>query len=359
MLHRTISGTDLSLSILGFGNFTFGVNWWGDFTDKQAVSIQNHAVDQGVTFFDTAPAYGNWRAEKLMKPTLQYAGRDNIVLSTKFGYDLTADPGEEGSHRERKQNFTPGNLRKELEKSLDNMGVDHIDLYQAHNIKLPHYTPELFEELEKFKTEGKIKEWGIALGPAIGWREEGHTAFLEHDAAVVQTVYNLYEQDLGREFGEIAEHRGRGGIIARVPTNSGMLDEEFKDEHHQFPPRDHRKFRDKAWLVYGLKKNAIVNEMAGDLGLTVQQFALRWLAHQPAMVSIEPNILSKQDVDTYIDACNGDPLPPEVTQKVAELYEDDWGLGEAAHPCDFKSSTAEGGSLRASYKPADLAGVGS
>lgn len=364
MQYRTIPGTDLSLSLLGFGNFVFGVNWWGDFTDEQAITIQNYAFDRGVTFFDTAPAYGNWRAESLMKPTLQYAGRDNIVLSTKFGYDLVTDPGEEGYHRERKQNFSPDNLRQELEHSLQNMGVDHIDLYQAHNIKLPHYRPELFEQLERFKVEGKIREWGVALGPAIGWREEGHAAFLEHDAAVVQTVANLYEQDLGREFGEIAEAKGRlglrggfrgGGVIARVPTNSGMLDEEFKDEHHEFPERDHRKFRDRAWMVYGLKKNVIVHEMAGDLGMTVTQFALRWLAMQPAMVSIEPNILSTDDVDRYAACCDGAELPADVMAKVAELYADDWGLGEESHPCDFKSSTAEGGKVRSGYLQPALA----
>ena len=107
MQQRQLPGTDLSLSLLGLGNFTFGVDWWGTFSDDEAVAIQNHAFDRGVTFFDTAPAYGNWRAEGLMKQTLEYAGRDNICLSTKFGYDLFVDPGEEGSHRERKQDFSP------------------------------------------------------------------------------------------------------------------------------------------------------------------------------------------------------------------------------------------------------------
>ncbi len=352
MQQRIIPGTDLHVSLLGFGNFTFGVNWWGDFTDDQAIAIQNHAVDQGVTFFDTAPAYGNWRAERLMKPTLAYAGRDHITLSTKFGYDLFNDPGEEGGHRERKQDFTPAAVRKELELSLKNMGVEHIDLYQAHNIKLPHYADELFETLDGLKAQGKIGEWGIALGPAIGFREEGHRAFLECKAATVQTVYNLYEQDLGREFGEIAQKLGRGGVIARVPTNSGILDEEFTSEHHQFDPNDHRKFRDRAWLTYGLKKNAIIREIAGDLGMTVQQFAIRWLACQPAVVSIEPNILSKQNVDDYAFACDGSPLPADVLRHVRELYESDFGLGDAAHPCDFKSSTSESGKVRSGYEPA-------
>lgn len=355
MQQRIIPGTDLHVSLLGFGNFTFGVNWWGDISDQEAVAIQNHAVDLGVNFFDTAPAYGNWRAERLMKPTLDYAGRDHITLSTKFGYDLHTDPGEEGGHRERKQNFRPEHVRSELEHSLQIMGVDCIDLYQAHNIKLPHFQDDLFETLEQLKAEGKIRAWGVALGPAIGWREEGHQALLERSAAVVQTVFNLYEQDLGREFGEIAQHLGRGGIIARVPTNSGMLDEEFAAEQHVFDPKDHRKFRDRAWLRYGLKKNAIVREIAGDLGMTVQQFALRWLACQPAMVSIEPNILSRKDVDTYAAACDGSPIPEDVLQQIRGLYDEDFGLGSEAHPCDFKSSTSATGSIRAGFEPAVLA----
>ena len=346
---RQLPGTDLTLSLLGLGNFTFGVDWWGTFTDDEAIAIQNHAFDRGVTFFDTAPAYGNWRAEGLMKQTLAYAGRDNICLSTKFGYDLFVDPGEEGSHRERKQDFSPAQIRKECEQSLKLMGTDHIDLYQAHNIKLRHYVPELFETLEALKDEGKIREWGVALGPAIGWREEGVAAFAQHDAAVVQTVANLYEQDLGREFGEVAVSTGSGGVIARVPTNSGILDEEFDNDRHVFPEKDHRKFRDRNWLIYGLQKNQIVKEMAADLKMGVQEFAMRWLADQPAMVSIEPNILSTDDVDAYAAACDGVRLPDDVHARCAELYANDFGLGDGAHPCDFKSSTAEGGKLRSSY----------
>ncbi len=343
MQQRTIPGTDLSVSLLGFGNFVFGTNWWGDFTDDDAARLQNFAVDRGVNFFDTAPAYGNGRAEELMKPTIAYAGRDNIVLSTKFGYDFYADPGEEGSHRERKQDFSPAFVRADLERSFKRMGVDHVELYQAHNIKLPQYADDLFAELEKLRDEGKIGEWGVALGPAIGWREEGHDAFFQRGAATVQTVMNLYEQDPGREFCEIAAHGGRGGVIARVPTNSGILDEEFDSPDHLFPERDHRKFRDRNWLVYGLKKNDIVRPMAESL------------ASQPAMVSIEPNILSVADITEFAAAADGRPLPQDLLDELAALYADDFGLGDAAHPCDHKSSVAEGGAERSVYKRPALA----
>lgn len=346
---RTIPGTDLTVSLLSFGNFVFGTNWWGDFSDDEAVAVQNQAVDLGVTFFDTAPAYGNGRAEQLLGRTIREVGRDRLTITTKFGYDLVADPGVEGSHRERKQNFSAENVQRELEQSLKDLGVETIDLYQAHNIKLPHFQDELFEALEKAKAAGKIRAWGVALGPAIGWREEGHQAFLERGAATVQTVYNLYEQAPGREMCEIAAQSGKGGVIARVPTNSGMLDDEFKSPDHKFAQNDHRKFRDKEWLIYGLKKNDMVRPIAEGLGLSLRQLATKWLASQPGLVSIEPNMLSIEDVREYAEACDGSVLPDDVLKQLAEWYDDDYGLGSEAHPCDIKSSTAEGGSIRSDY----------
>ncbi|MEO0965331.1 MAG: aldo/keto reductase [Planctomycetota bacterium] len=355
MITRNIPGTDLDVSLLGFGNFTVGNNWWKDFTDDEAIALQNHAVDKGVTFFDTAPAYGNGKAEQLLKPTIAYAGRDNVVISTKYGYDLVSDPGEEGSHRERRQDFSEKNIRRELEESLTNMGIECVDLYQAHNIKLEHFSDELFALMDKLIAEGKVLAWGTALGPAIGWREEGHRSFLDHDAATVQTVFNLYEQDPGRELCEIAAKRGKGGVIARVPTNSGMLDEEFKSAEHQFPQRDHRKFRDKAWLVHGLQKNRMVKPMAEELGVSLRQFAFKWLACQPGMVSIEPNLLTTEDVDEFVAAADHPLIPDDLLDELRDLYAEDFGLGEDAHPCNLKSSVAEGGAERSSYRAPAMA----
>jgi len=350
MEYRNIAGTDLNVSLLGFGNFIFGTNWWGDYTDEQGIRLQNQAYDLGVNFFDSAAAYGNGRAESLLAETIKYAGRDNLVISTKFGYDFYSDPGEQGGHRERRQDFTPKFLRYDLEQSLLRLKIDSVDLYQAHNLKLPQYQDDLFAELQKLVDEGKIRYWGIALGPAIGWREEGYDAFIKHNAAVVQTVMNVYEQDPGREFCEIAQKLGRGAVIARVPTNSGILDEEFKCEKHQFPSHDHRKFRDKNWLIYGLKKNEILRPYAQSLGLSLRQLAFRWLASYPTMASIEPNLINLQDVQDFAAACDAPPLSAELLAKIDELYANDFYLGEAAHPCDWKSSVTPSGSIRSSYQ---------
>jgi aryl-alcohol dehydrogenase-like predicted oxidoreductase len=354
MEYRTIAGTDLRVSTLAFGNFVFGSNWWGPCTDAEGVRLQNEAFDLGVNFFDTAAAYGNGRAETLLAQTLRYAGRDNLVVSTKFGYDFYADPGDRGGHRERPQDFSAKFLRYDLEQSLLRLGIDCIDLYQAHNLKLPQFRDELFATLEEFRAQGKIRYWGVALGPAIGWREEGYRAFLERDAATVQTVFNLYEQDPGREFCRIAQGRGRGGVIARVPTNSGVLDEEFTDPEHQFPAWDHRKFRDRNWLVYGLKKNEILRPLARQCGLSLRQLALAWLTGFPSLCAVEPNLLRREDVVEFAAAA-GRTLPADVVAQLAALYDQDFGLGPDAHPCDGKSSTSATGLVRSGYQEPPVA----
>jgi aryl-alcohol dehydrogenase-like predicted oxidoreductase len=137
--------------------------------------------------------------------------------------------------------------------------------------------------------------------------------------------------------------------LARVPTNSGMLDDEFKSADHVFDPNDHRKFRDKNWLVYGIQKNNIIRPMAEELGLSLRAFALRWLASEPAMCAIEPNILSIEDVQEYAVGCTGEPLPADMRAQIEALYAADFHLGPGAHPCDIKSTCAPNGCERSQW----------
>src|SRR3954470_1277606 len=223
MNYRVIPGTKLSVSELCFGNFMYGSHMWGKTPADapEGIRLQNLAFDLGVNFFDTGDAYSNGHAERLMVDTLTYAGRDKIVLSTKFGYDFYNDPGTAGSHKERKQDFSEKFVTFALEESLKRMGTDHVDLYQAHNIKLPQFNDVFPATMEKLVKSGKVKHWGIALGPAIGWREEGVIALKEWPTCrTVQTVFNMLEQHPGRELCELAAETRNAGIIARVPHSS-------------------------------------------------------------------------------------------------------------------------------------------
>jgi aryl-alcohol dehydrogenase-like predicted oxidoreductase len=356
MNYRLIPGTTLAVSELAFGNFIYGSHMWGKTPadEGEGVRLQNLAADLGVTFFDTGDAYGNGRAESMMKPTLAYAGREKIVLSTKFGYDFYNDPGKPGSHKERAQDFSEKFLRFALEQSLTRMGTDYVDLWQAHNLKLPQMTDELRRTLDKFVQEGKIRYWGVALGPAIGWREEGVIALEQWPAgaggagcAVVQTVFNMLEQHPGRELCEIAAATGKGGIIARVPHSSGILQDKYSPDE-KFT--DHRAFRDKNWLIYGLKKVETLRHIQQAHHCTMGQLAIKWLLSWPSCVSVQPNIETEADLREFAAGCDADRLSPAEMNDIQGKVESDFGMGVEAHACDLKSSVAEGGTTKSCYQ---------
>lgn len=359
MRFRVIPGTTLKVSELAFGNFIYGSHMWGKTPadEPEGVRLQNMAYDMGVTFFDTGDAYGNGRAERMMVDTIKYAGRDKIVLSTKFGYDFYNDPGKPGSHMERKQDFSPKFLRFALEESLKRLGTDYLDLWQAHNLKLPQMTGELRQTLDDLVREGKIRYWGVALGPAIGWREEGVIALSQWGVkeaggkgtgcAMVQTVFNMFEQHPGREFAEIAAETGRGGIMARVPHSSGILQDIYTAD---MKFTDHRAFRDKNWLVYGLKKVETLRHIQKAHHCTMGQLAIKWLLSWPSCVSVQPNIVTEADLKEFAGACDGDLLTAAEMGEIQEKVESDFGFGPEAHACELKSSVTPDGRVRSEYQ---------
>ncbi len=353
MRYRTIPGTRISVSELSFGNFIFGSHMWGKTPADapEGVRLQNLAFDLGVNFFDTGDAYSNGHAERLMADTIKYAGREKIILSTKFGYDFYSDPGAAGSHKERKQDFSEKFITFALEQSLQRMGTDHVDLYQAHNMKLPQMVKEFPAIMEKLTAAGKIRHWGIALGPAIGWREEGVAAIEKWPGCkTVQTVFNMLEQHPGREFCELAAEQGTCGVMARVPHSSGILQDMYSPDE-KFD--DHRKFRDKNWLIYGLKKVEKLREIQKAHKCTVGQLAIKWLLTWPALVSVQPNIMNEAELREFAAACDGDHLSAGEMAEIQALAEADFDFGPEAHACDLKSSVDASGHTRSHYQRGD------
>ena len=351
MLRRKFGNTELEVSAISLGCWIFGVDWWGHRTQEDCNQMCSFSLDQGITFFDNGDAYGNGRAEELFGRWMKDAkiDRSKIEIGGKVGYDFYSDPGEAGSHRERKQDFSPKFLRFSLEKALQRLGTDYIDLYMAHNIKLPQFRDDTFAELEKVKDEGKIKVWGVSLGPAIGWREEGIEAIMKHNAKAVQTVYNLFEQAPGREFCDMARAHG-AGVVARVHDNSSILKDKVKIDT-EIGANDHRKFRDDNWKVYGLQKLEKVRPLAAKYGVHVHTFACKWLLMDPVMTSITGTLLDETEIREAVAACDMPDLTQQEMFELAENYAKDFGLGDPAHPCDLKSSVDPSGRVRSNYVP--------
>lgn len=351
MERRKFGDTNLEVSAVALGCWIFGVDWWGHYTQEDCDRLCSFSMDQGVTFFDNGDAYGNGRAETLFGNWMKTAGvaRDKVEIGSKFGYDFYSDPGVPGSHSERKQDFSPRLLRHSLEQSLKRLQTDYIDLYMAHNIKLPQFRDDMFAELDKIKDEGKIKVWGVSLGPAIGWREEGIDAMMKHGAKAVQTVYNLFEQCPGRELSEVA-HVYKAGVLARVHDNSSILKDVVKAETN-IEKNDHRKFRDDHWKTYGLKKVELIRPLARAHGMTIHQLACKWLLMDPNLTSITGTLLNEHEIKEAADATDMPNLSKAEMEQLAKDYAVDWNLGPDAHPCNIKSSTDPSGQTRSHYVP--------
>jgi len=349
MERRFFGDTGVEVSAISLGCWPFGVDWWGHYTDERAMGLCQFSYDLGITFFDNGDAYGNGRAETVFGKWLKESAvaRDKVEIGGKFGYDFYSDPGVPGSHSERKHDFSPKFLRFALEESLKRLGTDYIDIYTAHNIKLPQFRDDLWAELEKVKDEGKIRTWGVSLGPAIGWREEGFRAMLDHGAKVCQTVFNMFEHHPGREFCETAV-AVKGGVMARVHDNSSILKDIVKVDTN-IGENDHRKFRDQAWKVYGLKKLELVRHYATDHGMTVHQLACKWLLQQPGMTAITGTLLNEHEIREAAESCDKPNLSAKELREIFDAYENDWGLGAESHPCDIKSSIDPAGRVRSDY----------
>jgi aryl-alcohol dehydrogenase-like predicted oxidoreductase len=316
---RRFGDTDLEASEVGFGTWALGSSWWGDVSEADGERLLRLGLELGITFFETGDAYGRGRNEELVGRVLG-PHRDEVAISTKFGYDLQAARGEH-SEGERPQRWDGPFVRRALEASLRRLGTDRVDLYQLHNPRMDAIdSDETFAALEDLKAEGKIREYGVALGPAIGWREEGLRALETRGIGSIQTVYNLLEQDPGADFLAAAERHGVG-VIARVPTSSGLLDGNLTSET-SFGPGDHRRHRPREWLVEGLQKIDRIRFLCEpETGRTMAQAALRFILAQPQMTVVIPTITSEAELREYAGATDVPELSSDELARLAELYE--------------------------------------
>ncbi|HEY0142687.1 MAG TPA: aldo/keto reductase [Thermoanaerobaculia bacterium] len=360
MRYRTLHGTNLQLSELGLGTWTFTTGWWGTYSDAEAQDIIRLAIDRGINYIDTADAYGNGRGETVLAPLLRE--HPELIIGTKFGYDFYNNPERPRGQRELPQDMSPKFIRFALEKSLERLGVEQVAIYQPHNPRVVTLmTDEHWETLEKLKEEGKILAYGPSLGPAIGWRDEGIYSTGVRKAPVTQMIYNVLEQDPGREFILAAETAQSGrhyaGIaeamegaaskrlcepssafdhsfrawktpalaedgpqfLIRVTHSSGMLEGKYTIDT-RFDESDHRSHRPRSWLVEGIQKVEKLKALCEARGVTVGQLALLWLYAHPSIVSSLPNIYNAEQIDEFAAASEHPPLTDDEMETIHTLY---------------------------------------
>jgi aryl-alcohol dehydrogenase-like predicted oxidoreductase len=326
MRYRNLAGTEINVSEVGFGVWTVSTGWWGEVDDERSVRLLRRAFEKGINYFDTADTYGSGLGETILAEAFGRM-RDEVVISTKIGYDFYNHTQRRGQ-QERPQDWSEDFIRFALEQSLRRLGSDYVDFLQLHNTKMDAIEDDaLFELMEEFKREGKIRAYGIALGPKIGWLEEGVKAMRERDLAGVQMIYNLLEQDPGRALIEAARETGTS-LIVRVPHSSGMLEGRYNEET-TFAKNDHRRHRPKEWLLDGLKKVHQLSFLTESEERTLGQAALKFVLASPEIASTLPNIYDEEQLDEFAAAPDTPDLTDDELARVAELYENNFGLEPA------------------------------
>jgi aryl-alcohol dehydrogenase-like predicted oxidoreductase len=271
MRYVELGKSGLRVSRICFGTWQFG-GGWGALDRDDALAAVRTALDVGVTFFDTAQAYGFGESEELLAEGLgDDIHRDDVIVATKGGLR----PIEGGITRDTSAAF----LRDGVEKSLRHLGVEAIDLYQVH---WPHHdTP--FEEtgaaLQELKDEGKIRHVGVSNFSPAEMEELSRTVEVETD----QPPYNLFNRGIESEVLPWC-HEHDVGVLVYGPLSHGLLSGRFDpakldDDDWR---RGHEPFEGEA-LERNLEAVERLSEFAAERGVTLAQLAVAWVLAQPGV----------------------------------------------------------------------------
>jgi aryl-alcohol dehydrogenase-like predicted oxidoreductase len=335
MKYRTYPASDVTVSAVGFGLWTTSTGWWGEKSDDEAVAMLHAAHDLGITFYDAADTYGNGRSEEQLAKAFADR-RDRVVYATKFGYDFSGDAQQRRGQSELAQDFSPEFVRAALEASLRRLRTEYVDIYQMHNARMAQIDDDaLWELLESFKEEGKVRMYGVALGPAIGWLYEGVDAVRKRNAASLQIIWNMLEQYPGDEQIRAAyDSRADTGYMIRVPHSSGMLEGHYTAQT-TFPKNDHRRHRPREWLINGVEKVAQLRFLERP-DRTLGQAAIGWLLAEPRVMTVLPNIYDRDQLAEFAGAPDAPPLTSEEMARIRALYKTNFGIEEP--PMAFKGT---------------------
>jgi len=229
--------------------------------------------------------------------------RDEVTVATTFGYDTTPRPWEPAPVGPR-HDWSAGFAGRALDRSLQRLGTEPIDLWLLHHPGMDALeSGELFELLEAQVEKGKVRHVGVALGPGPGWGDEGAAALQERRVAAVETVYNVAEQQPGRDLAALAAQTG-AGLVVRDPL----------------APRIPAAAR------------ARLEFLERDRDQTLDQALLRFALTDPAVATVLPPFADRDALATLAGAADLDPLTAEDLDRIAELHQERFGIEAEAGP---------------------------
>jgi aryl-alcohol dehydrogenase-like predicted oxidoreductase len=314
---RRLGKTGLEVGEVGLGTWALGGSW-GDVPEADALATLRTALDAGVTFLDTADVYGDGRSERLIRSLFAERQRGDVVVATKAGRRL--DPHVSSG-------YDYEHLARFVARSLDNLGVESLDLLQLHCPPTDVYrTDTAFDALERMKSEGLLRHYGVSVETV----EEAELALEHAGVETIQIIYNMFRFKPADAF--FAHARARDvGIIVRVPLASGLLSGAMTRDR-AFEADDHRAFNRhgeafdvgetfsgvdfEAGLLAAAELQALVPE-----GSTLAQLALRWILMHPAVSVVIPGARRPRQARDNAAASDLPALAPRTMQRVREVYD--------------------------------------
>ncbi|AQS91310.1 aldehyde oxidase [Gluconobacter albidus] len=305
MRYRTL-GKDLTVSALGLGCMGMtGV--YGEAADRSAmIKLIHDAFDRGVTFFDTAEAYGPFTNEELVGEALEPI-RDKVVIATKFGFDINQQTGE----RSGGVNSRPEHIRVVAEAALKRLKTDRIDLFYQHRVDPDVPIEDVAGTIKELVWEGKIKHFGLSEASVQTIRR----AHAVHPVTAVQSEYSLFWREPEKELLPALEELGIG-FVPFSPLGAGFLTGQITMDT-KFPEGDFRNFVPR-FSPEARKANLalvdVVKDVASRKETTPAQVALAWLLAQKPWIAPIPGTTKLSRLEENLGAVDLVLTPADIQE---------------------------------------------
>lgn len=262
-------------------------------TDANGISVMHHAIDVGVTFFDTSDMYGPHTNERLVGKAIADR-RDQVVVATKFG--IVRDPHDP---TRRGVSGRPEYVRQACEDSLARLGIDTIDLYYQHRVDKNVPIEETVGAMGRLVSEGKVRYLGLSeAGP-----ETIRRAHAVHPISALQSEWSLWSRDWEDDAFPVARSLGIG-IVPYSPLGRGFLTGTI-DSSEQLPAGDYR-LTSPRFQGEHLTANTVlvkhIRDVAADKGCTPAQLALAWVLSRGEDVVPIPGTTKSARIDENVGA---------------------------------------------------------
>jgi aryl-alcohol dehydrogenase-like predicted oxidoreductase len=265
---RTLGTQGLEVSALGLGCMGMSQSY-GVPDDRESIATLHRALELGVTFLDTAEAYGPFTNEELLGRALE-GRRDQVMLATKFGFRIEGRQLLGTDSR-------PSHIRQVTEASLRRLRTDRIDLLYQHRVDRNVPIEDVVGSMADLVREGKVRFLGLSEAGTTTIRR----AHAVHPISAVQSEYSLWERNLEQEIMPLLRELGIG-LVAFSPLGRGFLTGTAK-RAEEYPEDDYRRGDPRfqgANFDANVRAASVVQDVAASKGATAAQVALGWLLHK-------------------------------------------------------------------------------